>query len=98
MHAEAEARPGVDWLTCLWLLFFQLFGLFSCGKTEESLSVGATVQRQAHNVVTSSHAYGELILHSSKEAAVRELMTRAGKEAPHSGTPTISYTQSHTHP
>lgn len=66
-HMKAETWPGGDWLTCIWLLFFQYLGLFSCGKTEESLSVGATVQRQMHNVVTSSQAYGELIPHSSKD-------------------------------
>lgn len=93
MHAEAEARPGVDWLTCLWLLFFQLLGLFSCGKTEESLSVAATVQRQAHNVVTSSHAYGELILHSSKDKLQWESSWRKLTRKPHTMAPLPYHTR-----
>ena len=43
---------GVGRLTCLWLLFFQLLGLFSCGETKKSLSAGATSQTQARNAVT----------------------------------------------
>lgn len=100
-HTEAEDWPGADWLTCLWLLFFQLLGFFGCGKTEEPLSVRATVQRRAHNVVTSSQAYGELILHSSKDKLWWEPLY--DDEAPHNGTPhhiihTHTYTHSHTHP
>lgn len=38
--------------------------------------VGSSGTKAGTHIVTSSHAYVELILHSSKEAAVRELMTR----------------------
>ena len=60
--------------------------------------MGATVQRQARNAVTSSQAYGELILHSSKgQAAARELYDEEAPRGDGATLHTRTYTHTHTH-
>lgn len=50
MHAEAEAWPGVGWLTCLWLLFFQNLGLFSCREDRGVIISGRHSTKGRHTM------------------------------------------------